>query len=290
MSWRTVIISTRCKLDYKMGYLVVRGQDIKSVFLDEIALLMIENTAVSLTAYLLTELVEKKIRVIFCDEKRNPMAELCPYYGSHDSARKIKIQASWSEQSKGNIWTAIITEKIRNQSSLLRSTDHEVEADKLKQYVSELEFADTTNREGHAAKVYFNALFGLGFCRRKEDDPINAALNYGYNLLLSAFNREVSANGYLTQLGLFHDNVFNPFNLGSDLMEPLRPLIDAWVVSEQPTQLDTNAKHCLVSILYQPVQIAGSSQTVLNAIKIYVKSVFDALNEGNVSLICFPVL
>ena len=28
MSWRTVIISSRCKLDLKMGYLVVRGEDV----------------------------------------------------------------------------------------------------------------------------------------------------------------------------------------------------------------------------------------------------------------------
>jgi len=28
MSWRTVIISTRCKLDLKMGYMVIRGEDI----------------------------------------------------------------------------------------------------------------------------------------------------------------------------------------------------------------------------------------------------------------------
>ena len=29
MSWRNVIISRRCKLDYKMGYLVIRGEDVK---------------------------------------------------------------------------------------------------------------------------------------------------------------------------------------------------------------------------------------------------------------------
>lgn len=34
MSWRTVLITTRCKLDYKMGYLVVRGEDVKRIFLD----------------------------------------------------------------------------------------------------------------------------------------------------------------------------------------------------------------------------------------------------------------
>ena len=49
MSWRTVIIANRCKLDLKMGYMVVRGEETKRVFLDEIDILLIENPAVSLT-------------------------------------------------------------------------------------------------------------------------------------------------------------------------------------------------------------------------------------------------
>lgn len=58
MSWRTVVISNRCKLDLKMGYMVVRGEDTKRVFLDEMAVLMIENPAVSLTGCLLEALIE----------------------------------------------------------------------------------------------------------------------------------------------------------------------------------------------------------------------------------------
>lgn len=78
MSWRTVIISTRCKLDLKMGYMFVRGEETKRIFLDEIAVLMIENLAVSMTGCLLEALTEKKVRVIFCDSKRSPLAELAP--------------------------------------------------------------------------------------------------------------------------------------------------------------------------------------------------------------------
>lgn len=59
MSWRTVIISSRCKLDLKMGYLVVRGEDVKRIYLDEIGLLLIENPAVALTGCLLSALTEK---------------------------------------------------------------------------------------------------------------------------------------------------------------------------------------------------------------------------------------
>ena len=87
---------------------------------------------------------------------------------------------------------------------------------------------DVTNREGHAAKVYFNALFGKDFTRT-EECPINAALNYGYALILSCFNREIVSNGYITQIGLFHDNMFNPYNLSSDLMEPYRVVVDRMV-------------------------------------------------------------
>lgn len=86
---------------------------------------------------------------------------------------------------------------------------------------------------GHAAKVYFNALFGMDFTRT-EESSINAALNYGYGILLSAFNREIVLNGYITQLGLFHNNMFNQFNLGSDLMEPFRTIVDQKVRDMMP--------------------------------------------------------
>ena len=290
MSWRTVVISNRCKLDLKMGYLVVRGTETSRVYLDEIALLIIENTAVSLTCSLLSELTDKKIRVIFCNNKRNPTAELTPYYGCYDVARKIKMQVSWGEQIKGLAWTVIVSEKIRNQALLLERLEKNKEADLLYQYVDELEFGDATNREGHAAKVYFNALFGMGFGRRTPEDPINAALNYGYGLILSAVNREVASNGYLTQLGLFHDNGFNPYNLSCDLMEPFRPLVDAFVVHEMPNELSTELKHQMIALLHESIRIGRSEQTTLNAIKIYVKTVFNALDASDVSKITFPQL
>ena len=69
MSWRTVVISNSAKLDYQMGYLIVRNQDVVKIHISEISILMIETTSVSLTAALLCELTKKKIKVIFCDEK-----------------------------------------------------------------------------------------------------------------------------------------------------------------------------------------------------------------------------
>lgn len=134
MSWRTVVISQNAKLDYQIGYLVVRGRENIKVHLDEIGILIIESTAVSLTAYLLSELTKRKIKVIFCDEKRNPSSELVSYYGSHDTSAKIKKQMEWSEQSKEEVWTAIVTEKISKQASLLKELN-KPEANLLLQYI-----------------------------------------------------------------------------------------------------------------------------------------------------------
>ena len=68
MSWRTVVISKNAKLDYQLGYLVVRNQDVVKIHINEIAVLIIETTSVSLTAALLCELTKKKVKIIFCDE------------------------------------------------------------------------------------------------------------------------------------------------------------------------------------------------------------------------------
>ena len=97
MSWRTVIISSTAKLDYQMGYLVIRKDDVTKIHLSEIETVMIESTSVSLTAALLCELTKKKIKVIFCDEKRNPSSELISYYGAHDTSLKVRNQIAWTD-------------------------------------------------------------------------------------------------------------------------------------------------------------------------------------------------
>lgn len=61
MSWRTVVISSSAKLDYQMGYLIVRNQDVVKIHISEISILMIETTSVSLL-FDLPVLTEKQRR------------------------------------------------------------------------------------------------------------------------------------------------------------------------------------------------------------------------------------
>ena len=285
MSWRVIVISKRAKLDLQLGYMVVRSEEVTKIVLSEISTILIESTAVSITTSLLSELSKRKIKVIFCDEKRNPSSELVSYYGSHDTSNKIRKQIAWKQNTKEAVWTEIVTEKIRKQKEILEILGKE-ESELLSSYIKEITWNDGTNREGHAAKVYFNALFGLDFTRT-EDNYINAGLNYGYSIILSAFTREIVANGYITQLGLFHDNMFIQFNLASDLMEPFRVLIDQKIFQMKLIDFEHNEKMQLVDVLNQEVLIDGKKQYVNNAIKIYCKSVFDALNDDDSSLMRF---
>lgn len=285
MSWRTVVVTKRSKLDYKSHHLVIRGDDEVRIHISEIAILLIEDTSVSLTAYLLAELIDAKIKVIFCDGKRNPSSQLLPYYGSHDTSAKIRDQVAWPVGHKLIVWTEVVSEKIRKQAHLLKRLNidqHEM----LLEYLLDIQLGDLTNREGHAAKVYFNQLFGLSFTR-SADNVINAALNYGYSIILSAFTREIAALGYMTQLGIFHDNQFNPFNLASDLMEPFRPLVDQLVYQLELTEFNQHIKHLLVDIVNQNVIINQQRTTVDQAIKIYTKSVLEAVASGDIAEIKF---
>lgn len=277
MSWRVVVVQDRCKLEYKMNYLIVRGETTKRIHMSEIGTILVETPACALTGVVLTECCKRKINLIFCDEKHNPISQMIPFYGSHDSSRKLQQQITWTEAMKNNVWTQIIAQKIQQQMIFLRELGFS-QWEKLQYYLQELQVGDPSNREGHAAKVYFDTLFGVKFSREQEC-VINDALNYGYTIILSAVNRAIVSQGYVTQLGLKHTNVFNQFNLASDLMEPFRVLIDRYVVGQANTIFDQKYRYELVNILNQEIILQGQNQTLSHAINIFVKNVLDGLSE-----------
>lgn len=283
MSFRTVVISNKCKLSYKNNYMIVRNENLNMVHLSEINTLVIDTTLVSITAILMCELMDRKIKVIFCDEKHNPKGELVQCYGSHNTSKKIMNQVKWKISIKDEVWTQVIKNKINNQSYILKK--HEKENwDRLLEYSQQVECGDKTNREGHSAKVYFNSLFGMDF-NRDSSCEINSALDYGYSILLSSFNKEIVANGYLTQLGIHHKNEFNYFNLSSDLMEPFRPVVDDVVYVNKDCYFDKDFKLKLIDILNIKVKINNGNYYLSNAISLYLNSIIKALEANDIEQI-----
>ncbi len=280
MSFRTVVVKTRCKLEYSLNYLVYRTADSeKKICLNEISTLIIQNTGVAITAALLSMLMEKKIKVMFCDAKSNPQGELIPYYGAYNNFEKIRSQLNWQREDMDTLWQLIIQKKIEGQKNNLDLLGRIDSVAKLADYLSCVMPGDPTNREGHSAKVYFNSCFGNNFSRGADCD-INAFLNYGYSIILSAINREVKAFGYLTELGIHHIGEENPFNLSCDLMEPLRPLIDRLVLKGSLNS--DNFKSELINTLNLVVLFDGKNMILDNAIHLYIQSMLSVLNEKDI--------
>lgn len=81
--------------------------------MSEIGTLIVESTAVSMTAALLVELSWRKVIILYCNEQRNPAVELIPCYGGYDASGKLRSQIAWHQERKDLLWGTIIREKIR---------------------------------------------------------------------------------------------------------------------------------------------------------------------------------
>ncbi|MBC1544620.1 type II CRISPR-associated endonuclease Cas1 [Listeria cossartiae] len=278
MGWRTVVVNSHSKLSYKNQHLVFKSAyQHEMIHLSEIDVLILETTDITLTTMLINCLVAENILILFCDNKRLPIGKVLPFYGRHDSSLQLSKQMGWDSELKSEVWTEIISQKILNQSTFLSMLNYDEKADSLIKLHETLEIFDPTNREGHAARIYFNQLFGNDFTREQEND-INSGLNYGYTLLLSVFARELVKSGCMTQFGLKHSNQFNDFNFASDIMEPFRPLVDQ-IVYEKRNEDFQVIKRSLFELFNKQFDYNDQHMFLTNIASDYTKKIVKVLNE-----------
>lgn len=278
MGWRTVVVNTHSKLSYKNNHLIFKDATrTELIHLSEVDILLLETTDIVLSTMLIKRLMDENILVIFCDDKRLPKAYLTPYYGKHDSSLQLSKQVSWDEATKSEVWTQIISQKILNQALYLGECHFYEKSQSVLDLYNGLELFDPSNREGHAARIYFNTLFGNNFTR-EEDSAINVGLDYGYTLLMSLFAREVVLTGCMTQFGLKHANQFNHFNLASDIMEPFRVIVDR-IVYENRKESFVKIKRELFSLFSDTFSYNDKEMYLTNIVSDYTKKVIKALNH-----------
>lgn len=288
MGWRTIVVNEHSKLSYQNHHLVFTSRNVEERFhISEIDTLILETTNISITTMLLSKLVEGKVLLIFCDEKRLPVGKISPFYGRHDSSLQLSRQVEWNLETQKFVWTEIISQKILNQQTFLREQNFSEKADAILRLHEKLELFDPTNREGHAARIFFNSLFGNDFSRNDEND-INAGLDYGYTLLMSLFAREIVKNGCMTQFGLKHANQFNDYNLASDLMEPFRIIVDK-IVYECRNENFKFMKYALFEMFNQQYSFNGKEMFLTNIVSGYTKKVISALNNQNKGVPTFRI-
>ncbi|MGX6961115.1 type II CRISPR-associated endonuclease Cas1 [Vagococcus xieshaowenii] len=275
MTWRVVLIKDSEELKLKLDNLhIICSESDFVIPLSDISMIVIESVRTKITSRLLAKCADYSISVIFCDKNYLPVGVYHPFLSHSRSSKIVQKQAKWTEEMKDNIWKEIISLKIENQKQVLvgYGCDEERIAvlDKLK---NEVKLGDSSNREGHAAKVYFNTLFGLEFNRRSDDFIVNGALNYGYTILRSYMARLVTGYGLIPALGVFHKSEYNQFNLVDDLIEPFRPIVDAWTVKYMNGReyLTADDRRALIDLLNQRLVYNGNNTLLSTIMEKYVQ-------------------
>ena len=281
-AWRIVTIDQACNLSYSSGRLEIETAEgsKETLPLFDIRTIVIASQQVRLTAYLINELRLRQVGLIFCDCKKMPASELVGYYDHHATSLHMREQLCWKKPIRKKVWEGIVRQKMIMQRDLLITLQVETDLAKWERYLGNVKAGDRSNREGQAARLYFNALFGKTFHRRQPTN-INAALNYGYAIVCSSITRSLTAHGYHPSLGIAHRGGTNPLNFTYDLIEPFRPFVDKIVYLHKDRELDRDYKRELVSVTRTPM-IYGKKQCVLEAaVEQYVLDVAKSLTTEN---------
>lgn len=291
--WRTVMVQKPARLSLRHNQLCCENDDgVSQLAIEDIAWVILESPRVSLTGALLSTLADSGVGLMTCDDKHLPNGVLTSFVQHHRQLSQLSLQLSWSEPFKKRCWQQIVISKITNQANHIAALGDKESATLLHHFASRVLSGDTDNREAVAAKEYWQALFGNDF-RRKASTGTTAALNYGYALIRGAIGRSLAANGFMPALGLHHKSQLNGWNLADDLIEPFRPLVDAWVVSmatEFPWEenLSVNDRQRLVSILNQPVLIGGQALSLLTACEQVTDNLVRASREVSPPMLVLP--
>lgn len=252
---RALFFSTPYCLSLRDGQMIIHTREApdqrKSIPIEDIGFVVLENQQVSITLPLLNALSDNNVAVIFCGENRMPNAMLMNLDSNRTQGESYRDQIEASEPLKKGLWKQIVEAKVRNQAALLRKLGRD--GDKLKPYYMNVKSADADNREGIAAKIYWSELFGAEFNRSREGLPPNNLLNYGYTLLRAAVARAIMGSGLFPAFGIFHRNRYNAFPLADDLMDPYRPYVDEQVYRlyiNGLSQLTKEVKSELLRVLF----------------------------------------
>lgn len=288
MGYRQVIIKKSEKLHFKDNQLVIdKEENSTKVPLEDISYILIEDSTTILTTRLLAELGKNAISLIVCDEKFEPTSIMYPYNYHFKQLDVLTHQLEVDDSVKNEFWNQIVKRKIENSIRVLEMTSkEEFSISKLSDYSSEIVDGDIKNREGLAAKIYFRSLFGSDFIRF-YDDNINAALNYGYTIIVSAIIRNLAVYGLNTYLGIHHSSKINNFNLAYDFLEPYRSIGDKFIYDNKddivlPLSFEFRKK--LINLLNKEVLHQNKKYTIEYSIGLLIKSYIKSFSTGEIKL------
>ena len=249
-------------LSVELDQLVLRrqGTEIGRVPCEDIALLIVENHFTTFTQAVFTRLLDSGAAVVLCGPNHLPAGMFLPFGGNCLIAQRMAAQAACPLPRRKRLWRQIVRHKILAQAGNLPPDDPARQA--LVDLARRVRSGDPENAEGQAARIYWPALLGADFLRDPDGLPPNNLLNYGYTVLRAAVARALCGAGLQPALGLHHRHRANPFCLADDLLEVLRPMVDAAVLNLYRSDrlvLDRPTKADLLGLRTRTVTVAGQA-------------------------------
>ena len=304
---RTVEISTGpTYLSIKDDQLVLTRERevVATIPCEDIGVVIVDHPAFTYTHALLTTLARFGAVLIVCGQDHHPAALVYPIEGNALHTERLRLQVESTRPCGKRIWRQLVQAKIHAQAKIISPNDPAHR--KLLALARSVRSGDPSNVEAHAAKVYWKALFaedailgsasdrsaspltkggplGGRFHRDPEGPPPNNLLNYGYMALRAAVARAICTAGLHPSIGFHHRNRYNAFCLADDLVEPLRPLVDARVrdlVARGKTEVDREAKESLLGVLTETVVTAAESGPLMVGLSRMMASLVRVLEGG----------
>ncbi len=260
-----------------------------SIPCEDIGLVLVEEQGTTYTHAALATLLKFDAAVVICGRNHLPAGLLLPFGEHTEVVWRIHDQLAIKKPLQKQLWRQLVQAKIRAQAANL-AADSPVRR-KLLMLAREVRSGDPANVEAQAARAYWsawrdsvraavvgNSLLATRYSEFKRDpdgDGLNSLLNYGYAVLRAALARAIVGAGLLPALGLHHANRGNAFCLADDLVEPLRPLVDARVrtlAASDCAELNPKIKEALLGVLTAEVRIAEQTGPLLVALHRMVAS------------------
>jgi len=255
---------------------------------EQVGVVMLAHPHLTLSASAIARIAQHKGMVVVC-EHYLPVAMLLPVGTHSTAARNYALQTMVKPGLKKRLWSFVVSTKIRFQSDLL---DRWGRTNPIRKMASLVQLGDKTNMEGHAARLYWEALFGEDFVRDREAGDANRFLNYGYTVLRACVARAICASGLHPSFGIYHHNQYNSYGLVDDLMEPFRPLVDDVVYQiltrgDGDAELTPSIKRELVGVLRRRVLMDGRRYELFDALSLVSSSLLASYEQGE-SLLRLP--
>lgn len=282
MSKNILMIKNDSKLKLELENVLVEVNGEEGIHpVKEIECILIDNQQTSITTRLLEKLAEYNVPLIITDKKHMP----CGYYypiSNHARVSKVLKKQIEFNNEKTLLWEEILKSKIENQAKCIEILFGDLKVkNEIKNMILQIKNEDISNREGHAAKIYFNRLMECSFSRGNEDIILNSALNYGYAIIRSLVAKYAISYGLNCQLGLHHKSEYNDFNLVDDLMEPFRPIVDlfCYKLMKNEEYFLYHHKQTIIKIIYNKMFYNEQNKEIGNVISEYVMQIARYITE-----------